>query len=360
MYTPDTIQPTAQLCQQLGFDDRNRQQRLALMGLDEHDTPILKHVQQQVIQPQSRRILDGFFEFLLGFSEMRGFLGTSDRIRRLKTSQLEYLHSFGLHFEDAAYFEYRLRIGFAHERIGLPLHLYLAAYRTLQALILESVPAAIRQQLTIHAQYTDSICKIIMLDCSLAIDAYTHTRAIDVNASLEALAHERDLLTTELMHDTLTGTLSRRFILETLNKQLARLSRQPQQQLSIALMDLDHFKRVNDTYGHLVGDKVLYEFSRVVSSRVREQDYFGRFGGEEFLLILNEIDPDEALMVLNRIREATQLQVFTYDGKHIPLTVSIGFTPAHPDEKVDDLIERADSALYQAKQRGRNQVSSLP
>jgi diguanylate cyclase (GGDEF)-like protein len=177
--------------------------------------------------------------------------------------------------------------------------------------------------------------------------------------SLQALAQERDTLNTQLMRDTLTGILSRRFILEALNKQLAQLARQPQRQISIALLDLDHFKQVNDSFGHLVGDKVLYQFCRVVSSRVREQDYFGRFGGEEFLLILTETPANEAFSVLNRIREATQQQIFTHDGQHIPLTVSIGYTTARPDEKVDDLIERADNALYQAKESGRNQVNSL-
>ncbi len=329
------------------------------MHLGEDDIPILRQVQQQAIQPHSQRILDGFYEFLHSFSEMQSFLGSEDHIRRLKATQLEYLQSFGLQFQDVTYFEYRLRIGIAHERISLPLHLYLAAYRCLQALILDSLPAAMRQHAASFTQYINSISKIVMLDCSLAVDAYTRTRVEYMNSSMEALEQERDLLNTELMHDTLTGTLSRRFILETLNKQLAHLSRQHERHLSIALMDLDHFKRVNDTFGHLVGDKVLYEFSRVVSTRVREQDYFGRFGGEEFLLILTGIAPGEALSVLERIREATQLQIFTTNGKHIPLTVSIGFTPAHPDEKVDDLIERADGALYQAKQAGRNQVVSI-
>lgn len=142
------------------------------------------------------------------------------------------------------------------------------------------------------------------------------------------------------MRDSLTGVLSRRFVLEALNKQLAQLARQPQRQLSLALLDLDHFKQVNESFGHLVGDNVLYEISRVVTSRVREQDYFGRFGGEEFLLILTDIPSDEALTVLNRICEATRLQVLTHDGKHIPMSVSIGFTTAQPNEKVDDLIER--------------------
>jgi diguanylate cyclase (GGDEF)-like protein len=359
MYKPDSSFALPHLCQQLGFDTQTRQDRLALMDLGNADIPLLLEVQQKAIQPKCQHILDNFSDFLHSFPETRSFLGSPEHIQRLKTMQTEYLSRFGLQFQDVSYFEYRLRIGIAHERISMPLHLYLAAYRKMLALIEAALPANIRRQSQLYAQTVDSISKIVMLDISLAIDAYTRSRVEFMSESLQALVHERDSLTTQLMRDTLTGTLSRRFILETLNKQLAQLSRQPERQLSIALMDLDHFKLVNDTYGHLVGDKVLYEFCRVVSSRVREQDYFGRFGGEEFLLILTGIPAAEAITVLNRIREATQLQVFTHDGKHIPLTVSIGFTAVRPDEKVDDLIERADTALYQAKNAGRNQVVSL-
>lgn len=347
------------LCRLLGFDAQARQARLALMELSAADIPILQQVQRDVIQPCSTEIMDSFYDFLQGFDEMTGFLGSQDHINRLKITQKEYLDSFGVNFNAVSYFEYRLRVGVAHERVGLPLHLYLAAYRTLQTLIQAALPAHVCQQASLYAQYMHSISKIVILDTSLAIDAYTRNRIDYMKASLQALTQERDVLTTQIMHDTLTGTLSRRFILETLNKQLAQLSRQPDRHLSIALMDLDHFKQVNDSFGHLVGDKVLYEFCRVVSTHVREQDYFGRFGGEEFLLILTGIAPDQALQAIHRIREATYRQVFTHDGKHIPLTVSIGFTTARPDEKVDDLIVRADNALYQAKQAGRNQVVNL-
>jgi diguanylate cyclase (GGDEF)-like protein len=347
------------LCQRLGFDAQARLDRLTLMGLTEADAPLLVAIHDDTIGPQRQQIVEAFYAFLLGFPEMRKFLGSDEHIQHIKTMQSEYLDSFGAHFTDPAYFEYRLRIGIAHERIGMPLHLYLAAYRCLQSLIQDAQPSLIRQDETQYHQRVHATSKIVMLDISLAVDAYTRNRVEYMSESLQALTQERDTLSNQLMRDTLTGTLSRRFILETLNKQLAQLARQPERPFSVAIMDLDHFKNVNDTYGHLVGDKVLYEFSRVVSSRVREQDYFGRFGGEEFLLILNEIPTNEAIAVLNRICEATRLQVFTHEGNYIPVTVSIGFTTARPTDKVDDLIERADTALYQAKQGGRNRVVRL-
>lgn len=359
MVTPTPTSAEPQLCLQLGFDAPARQQRLALLELGSADTAILHTVQQEAIRPQCNSIMDAFYDFLLSYAEMRRFLTSHDVIRRLKTTQQEYLHSFGLQPHECNYFEYRLRIGIAHERIGMPLHLYLAAYRKLETLIQDSLPPKIRAQPDLYSQCLHSISKVVMLDMSLAIDTYTRSRVEVMTESLQALSQERDILNNQLMRDTLTGTLSRRFILEALNKQLAQLARQPDRHVCIALMDLDYFKRVNDEYGHLVGDKVLYEFSRVVSSRIREQDYFGRFGGEEFLLVMTEIPMDEAFTVLDRIRDATQQQSFTHEGKRIPLTVSIGFTLAVADEKVDDLIERADSALYQAKRSGRNQVAKL-
>ena len=357
--TKQTPYSEARLSQRLGLDAQARQDRVALMGLSEADIPILHKVQQHAIKPRCQHIVERFYAFLLSFPEMHKFLGGPEHIQHVQTLQIEYLCHFGEDFGDIAYFEYRLRIGIAHERLGMPLHLYLAAYRAMQALIQEALPDSIREHPQDFAAAANSISKIVMLDISLAIDAYTRNRVELMSESLQALAHERDTLSNQLMHDTLTGTLSRRFILETLNKQLAQLTRQPGRSLNVALMDLDHFKVVNDTHGHLVGDKVLYEFSRVVSNRVREQDYFGRFGGEEFLLILTEIPANEAFNVLNRICEATRLQIFTHEGKHIPLTVSIGFTTARPTDKVDDLIERADNALYQAKQAGRDRVTSL-
>lgn len=356
MSTQETLSPLPHLCQQFGFDTPSRAQRLNLMGLIQADSRLLEEIQRTVIRPQCQLLLDRFYDYLLGFNELRHFLGNPEHVERLKITQLEYLQHFGLDFTEASYFEYRLRIGLAHERVGLPLHMYLAAYRYLQKLILDALPQAIPGDRLGFSHYRDSINKVVILDISLAIDAYTQIRVDLINASMQAIAQERDYLTSQLMHDSLTRTLSRRFILETLNKHLAQLSRQADRILGVALLDLDHFKLVNDTFGHLVGDKVLSEFSRVVSSRVREQDYFGRFGGEEFLLILAGTPVDEAFSVLDRIREATQLHQFTHNGKHIPLAVSIGFTMARPHEKVDDLIERADNALYRAKSSGRNQV----
>jgi diguanylate cyclase (GGDEF)-like protein len=124
------------------------------------------------------------------------------------------------------------------------------------------------------------------------------------------------------------------------------------------MLDLDHFKRINDEYGHLIGDQVLQEFAKRCECSVREVDLVGRYGGEELMILLPETDRKTALQVAERLRTtiaSTPIQVF---GKEISVTVSIGVTTQ--DENTTDLetlIARADQALYIAKHKGRNRVA---
>ncbi len=158
-------------------------------------------------------------------------------------------------------------------------------------------------------------------------------------------------------HDDLTSIPNRRFILDHLDLALMRYRRKGQA-LSVMLLDLDHFKRINDTYGHKAGDGVLRRFAEVVEAQRREIDLFGRLGGEEFLLILEDADAGEASGVAERIRHAIEETLFDLgDGRIGRFTVSIGVATAEKrDRRVGDLLERADRALYAAKDAGRNRV----
>ncbi|POQ98400.1 hypothetical protein AU468_13680 [Alkalispirochaeta sphaeroplastigenens] len=123
-------------------------------------------------------------------------------------------------------------------------------------------------------------------------------------------------------------------------------------------IDIDHFKRLNDTYGHLAGDEVLYQFSRILEKSVRTEDVVSRYGGEEFLALLVECPPRDTLAVAERIRRAAEERVFSFRGEDIRMTVSVGVTYSYCAglEEPADVIARADFALYEAKERGRNQV----
>jgi diguanylate cyclase (GGDEF)-like protein len=156
-------------------------------------------------------------------------------------------------------------------------------------------------------------------------------------------------------HDSLTGALNRRALIEACALELARCRRN-QQVMSVLLLDLDHFKAINDTHGHLVGDRVLVDFTERVRALLRLPDRLGRFGGEEFVVLLPETQLDKARLVAERIRA----DIEQADDELPRRTVSIGVTVSFPDDPdLDGLLTRADAALYRAKDGGRNRVETL-
>lgn len=156
--------------------------------------------------------------------------------------------------------------------------------------------------------------------------------------------------------DSLTGKANRRHFLEILEREYLQ-HRRNHQPLSVLVLDLDHFKVVNDTYGHDVGDRVIRDFARSVSSCLREADDFGRIGGEEFAVCLPNTDTDSAREVAERIRRTVEDAPTSLEGSPVCCTVSIGVTTTtKEDEKKEDLLKRGDLALYVAKEAGRNRV----
>lgn len=151
--------------------------------------------------------------------------------------------------------------------------------------------------------------------------------------------------------DELTGTNNRRFIMQYLERKLLL---QETEFLSIVMFDIDHFKLINDTYGHNVGDEVLRLFSQHVRKLIRREDVFGRIGGEEFLLILNNTELKDAYVKAEEIRKS--VEVMTWDHKGLYVTLSGGVYTYQAGESLDRFIDQADQQLYQAKENGRNKI----
>lgn len=156
--------------------------------------------------------------------------------------------------------------------------------------------------------------------------------------------------------DELTGLFNRRRVGDELQAQLARAQRN-EARFAVAMVDMDHFKHINDGHGHASGDIVLRRFARVASTSLRDVDVVGRWGGEEFLMILSGVDGNGAVEAVERLRRAVAaLEVELPGGACIRLTVSIGVACWKGDESIELLISRADRALYDAKSAGRNRV----
>ena len=162
-------------------------------------------------------------------------------------------------------------------------------------------------------------------------------------------------LQKEAIFDALTGCYNKKQIEILLEKFLSESLRY-NVPLSIMMLDIDHFKKVNDTYGHLVGDFILKEVANILKSTIRHSDACGRFGGEEFIIILPNTKLIGAMKLAERIRKNIQNHEFIFNNTKIFVTISIGITSASKTDSIFSLIERADEALYEAKNKGRNRV----
>lgn len=161
--------------------------------------------------------------------------------------------------------------------------------------------------------------------------------------------------------DALTGLHNRRSIMDLLDQSLARAARE-QTPLALAILDLDHFKKINDSWGHPTGDRVLQVAARTLREHLREIDHIGRYGGEEFMVILPGTRTEDAAAVLERCRAAlAAAAVRSDDQQPVPVSASFGLTgqAAGVETTPQQLIQRADEALYQAKSMGRNRVEML-
>jgi diguanylate cyclase (GGDEF)-like protein len=200
-------------------------------------------------------------------------------------------------------------------------------------------------------RFIDLACVIVTTMLATWLNEITKQRTMyqleDIQSRLEALS----------IIDPLTQTYNRRYFYSQAEKELT-LARQNETLNAILLIDIDHFKEINDTYGHFTGDQVLCGAVNICTSVLRKEDILARFGGEEFVIFLPQTLPDEARRVAERLRAALEKKNIETDFGPLNITVSIGLTDTNPKSSLSlqELIHQADTAMYQAKRAGRNRV----
>ena len=167
-------------------------------------------------------------------------------------------------------------------------------------------------------------------------------------------AHYHQAVYSMITQDSLTNVWNKRYLLETLNRELKRRHRTGRS-LTVILLDLDFFKKINDTYGHLVGDEMLRQTADRLRASLREEDILARFGGEEFCIVLSETSLEESRLCAERCLKAISEKPYSTTAGNIKTSISIGIGEAKDAMTCDDLIKLADDNLYQAKEQGRNQ-----
>ncbi|MDP3686166.1 MAG: diguanylate cyclase [Sulfurimicrobium sp.] len=243
-------------------------------------------------------------------------------------------------------------------RLVTPSNMILSSGGTLM-LAIDATPYSSNERLlVITAAGTSALTIFMALLIAYSIYRVNLEQAKKENRRLEQMVKERTEEIEKLSNtDGLTGLWNRRHLEEMLKQEFQRASRHGHS-LTVMLLDLDHFKHVNDTYGHLGGDEVLREAATRVRSALRHTDFVARYGGEEIVVILIDTPLSCATVVGEKLREAIANNPVNYEGKDILVTTSIGISAIHADDTCpQNILERADIGLYRSKEGGRNRVT---
>ncbi len=191
-----------------------------------------------------------------------------------------------------------------------------------------------------------------LLRASRQLIKISDRKAKELNLAKHRLQELSETLEYQATHDALTAVLNKGAITRIAKEQLALCD------LAVILLDIDHFKKVNDTYGHAAGDAVLGLVAGLVEKNIKRKDHIGRFGGEEFMILLNDTPPEICLEIAENLRSIIEKVVLEVDEFELGVTVSMGLSYCRQGESFKEVYARVDKLLYEAKRRGRNRIES--
>jgi diguanylate cyclase (GGDEF)-like protein len=341
------------LLEQVELTELEIEARKNLLGLTDTDSELLRTA-RPFVEPELERLVAGFYQDEIAIQDVAALIGDADTLARLGVAMRRYLGELFLGCIDADYVTTRLRIGLVHTRIGVEPKYFLSAVHSLKQrlirLVLSTVPEVHRP-----TDVAAAVERVLFFDAALIFDMYIRsvTNALAAEqrktaryaAELEEQVRERTRrLEEQSRTDPLTGLFNVRYLLETLNREL-RAAERRSEPLSVAYLDIDGFKAINDTHGHLLGDQVLRQIAVRLRSALRDVDCCFRCGGDEFCVVLPGCTEADA----RRLFSERSLGEFA--GEPVPYMVSIGVAQTGPEEFVsaDDLLRSADGRMYEAK-----------
>ena len=341
-------------CAALEFDYVRIQKTISLLGLEAEHNEYVRRLQSEFIDGKAEVLVNSCIDALAldqDFSLIKENVG----VKPFKQSWIDHLCSFGQNFDTPRYFEDRLgvAVAWAHKRI--PLGILQLQHSLIQQALVDSLSVQCKHDPKAVWSLVDCVFKLTSLNLYLTVEGYRLAEADELQGTLDKFCEEASQLHQKVATDQLTGVLSYSSLMDTLEHQTNK-AKQNDSPLCVMMADLDFFKKVNDTYGHLVGDVVLQHTAKRIQTAVRGFDMIGRFGGEEFVVILQNTDLALAKVIAERIRKEISGAPFHAKKFSIDITISLGIAMLRKGEHFEALLERADAAMYEAKKNGRNRV----
>lgn len=343
------------LMEQLRITAREIERRKEYLNFGEEDRIHLVEL-REVVSDHIEEVVETFYQKILPFNEMDRVIGDAETLRRLKNHQRHYILTLFDGQYDEDYVHSRLRVGVVHKRIGLDPKFYVSAIHNLSTTLRNIVTRNFAGNCNACVQNLSAIEKILMFDLSLTFDTYINSLMDEARRSREELenyaesleeivAERTSSLKEQARHDGLTGLLNQHSFYSELRRELSRSQRR-NHSLTLVYFDLDGFKKLNDTKGHLRGDEILVSVAGAMRDSLRESETGARYGGDEFAIIMPESTMEDARILCKRMCNAIEN---TTGGSGI--TCSIGIASSTPQNTLDanSLVKKADTAMYRAK-----------
>lgn len=334
------------------FDPTRVRQVIAALGLntDEH---LIRQIRAGLAGGSVEALVEACLPKLASHLDFSS-IGQDDFSVAFRQGWIDYLQRFGLDFDTTAYFAERMAFSAACARAGISLGMLHLQHSLILQAVIELLAASEKsaKDLQLLAVY---VLKLGALDAYLATESHRENRIDTLQQALAESHKEVSRLHHKASIDQLTGLTNFSSLMEKLDQQIRKADEQ-KQPLCVLMADLDFFKKINDTYGHMTGDMVLRHTAERIQAAVRDFDIVGRFGGEEFTIVLKNTDIGLAEVIAERIRNEIAAAPMHIKGTNINITISLGGAMMRQGETRESLLDRADAALYEAKQTGRNRV----
>lgn len=349
------------LVEQMKISDLEINRRKDLLSLSSEDLKALTN-NKLFIDENIDEIVDAFYNQQTQIDEISLLIGDADTLRRLRAALRKYILDLFSGYYDSEYVNNRLRIGMVHKRIGVEPKLYLSAVRTLKNILIERLSNATEDKKSLECTL-NALDKLLYFDITLVFDTYIDSLVGEIeNAkertevyakSLEDKVAERTRQLEELSRiDPLTNIYNQRAMYDYLRRELATAQR-TNSKLSMIYFDLDKFKEINDTEGHIKGDEVLKKTGQILQKSIREVDIPCRYGGDEFTVILPNCDIKNANKICEKI-------IKDFENIYPKYSLSMGIAETGQDTYVDSdqLIKMADKKMYLSKQNSGSYINS--